>query len=457
MEHQDPPRDMTDAEALMWAVEADPWLAPSGATITIFDQHLDFEEFRRGVAATVLAEPRLRQHVVAPLAPVVVPHWEVDEEFDLDWHVRRLTVPGDGTLKDLLDWFVLFLQDPFDRTRPLWQFIVLDGLEGGRGAVAMKIHHVVADGQGSLRLVAGFTDLVRDVSHPDVDDAELHQPEPESEQHSGVGDLVSGALRRPVNVGKTLLDAITHPPKMLELRREVESVFRSANDQRHPAGSPLWVGRSRRRCAEAFTMSFEEARPYWKARGGKLNDFFVTGMVEGAARYHQELDSDLERLHITFVVSTGNPDDPHAFTPVPLYVPAGPMPLEERFVAIRDLLQEKRGEVHGAGPMAALAAVAGLLPTPVVTEVTRAQAAHIDMATSNLPGYLGETYVAGAKTVCSYPLGPVAGTACNVTLYTIAGSINIGMHIDPAAIDDPGLFRRCAEDAFGDLMAVSLD
>lgn len=455
MEHKDPPRNMTDAEAMMWEIERDPWLSPNGATITIFDQHLDFAEFRRAVAATVLAEPRLQQHVVAPLSPVVVPHWEIDEEFDLDWHVRRLTVPGDGTLKDLMDWFVLLLQDPFDRTRPLWQFIVLDGLEGGRGAVAMKIHHVVADGQGSLRLVAGFTDLVRDQAHPDVGEIKLAEPESESDQHNLVGDLVGGAMRRPMNVGKALLDAIAHPPKMLELGRGVENVIRSANEQSQPAGSPLWQGRSRRRRAEVFTMSFDETRPYWKALGGKLNDFFVTGMVEGAARYHQEKGCELEQLHITFVVSTAKdtPDDPHAFTPVPLYVPAGPMPIEERFVAIRDLLEAKRSEVHGAGPMSALAAVAGLLPTPLVTGVTRTQAAHIDMATSNLPGYLGDTYVAGAKTVLSYPLGPVAGTACNVTLYTIAGSINIGMHIDPAAIEDPGLFRRCAEEAFADLKA----
>jgi len=455
MDHENPPRDMTDAEAMMWAVERDPWLSPNGATITIFDQPLDFDEFKQAVAGTVLAEPRLQQHVVAPAAPVVVPHWEVDEEFDLDWHVRRLTVPGDGTMDELLDWFVLFLQDPYDRTRPLWQFIVLDGLEGGRGAVAMKIHHVVADGQGSIRLVGGFTDLVRDQDHPNVGDVKLFELEPEPEQHNVVGELVGGVLRRPINVGRALIDAITHPPKMLEIGREVESVLRSANEGLHPAGSPLWQGRSRQRCAEVFTISFDEARPHWKELGGTLNDFFITGMVEGAARYHQEKDSDLERLHITFVVSTGkdNPDDPHAFTPVPLYVPAGPMPIEERFVAIRDLLQEKRNEVHGAGPMAALAAVAGLLPTPLVTGVTRSQAAHVDMATSNLPGYLGETYVAGAKTLYSYPLGPVAGTACNITLYTVAGSINVGMHIDPAAIEDPGLFRICSEAAFDDLMA----
>lgn len=102
--------------------------------------------------------------------------------------------------------------------------------------------------------------------------------------------------------------------------------------------------------------------------------------------------------------------------------------------------------------MAVLATVANLLPTPLVTSMTRSQAAHIDMATSNLPGYLGETFVAGAKTLHTYVLGPVAGTACNVTLHTTAGSIDIGMHIDPAAIEDPTLLRCCTEEAFHELM-----
>ena len=104
--------------------------------------------------------------------------------------------------------------------------------------------------------------------------------------------------------------------------------------------------------------------------------------------------------------------------------------------------------------MATLAVVANLLPSSLVSNVTRSQAAHIDIATSNLPGYLGESYVAGAKTQHCYAFGPVAGTACNTTLYTTAGSIDIGLHIDPAAIEDPGLFRDCVEAAFVDLLAA---
>jgi WS/DGAT/MGAT family acyltransferase len=454
MENDAPSRDMTEAEAMMWAIERDPWLAPSGGSITIYDQELDFDRFRAAVANAIAAEPRLTQHVIDSTAPAATPHWEIDNEFDIDWHVRRIGAPGDGSISELLDWGVLFLEDPYDRTRPLWQFVVLDGVEGGRGALAMKLHHVVADGEGFVRVVSGFTDLERDHRYPEP--AAVQPPaEDNASDHAGVSEFVTDALRRPISAGRAILDVLTHPNKMVELGREVETALRATNDQLHPAGSPLWQKRSRRRRAEAVSMPFDAARVKWKALGGTLNDFFITGIVDGASRYHVAKGADLERLHITFVVSTRGPDtkESNAFTPIPLYVPAEPMDVVERFSAIRELLHAKRDEVHGGGPMAALAVVANLLPSPLVSSVTRSQAAHIDIATSNLPGYLGDSYVAGAKTMHTYALGPVAGTACNTTLYTTAGSIDICLHVDPIAIEDPGLLRECVQAAFDDLMA----
>ena len=82
------------------------------------------------------------------------------------------------------------------------------------------------------------------------------------------------------------------------------------------------------------------------------------------------------------------------------------MPPDERFTVIHERLQERRAEVHGGGPMATVAAVANLLPTWMVTGLIRNQASHIDFATSNLPGFLGDTWVAEARTLHTYAPGP---------------------------------------------------
>ena len=103
--------------------------------------------------------PRLRQRVQPTPVSLTPPLWVDDAEFDLDYHVRHVALPEPGTLRQLCDLATLIAADPFDRTRPLWAFFVVDGLEGGQGAIIQKLHHTVADGEGSLRLSMQFIDL----------------------------------------------------------------------------------------------------------------------------------------------------------------------------------------------------------------------------------------------------------------------------------------------------------
>ena len=155
-------REMSGTEAMMWSIERDPWLASTAGGVALYDRPLDFDRFYRSIAHAVATTPRLRQHVLPGHGPLSPPHWAPDRGFDLDWHVRRIGAPGGGTVRDLLDWATVFLQDPFDRTRPLWQHVVIDGLSEGRGALVGKLHHSVTDGQGAVRLAAAYTSLERD-------------------------------------------------------------------------------------------------------------------------------------------------------------------------------------------------------------------------------------------------------------------------------------------------------
>ena len=143
---------LSDAEALMWNLEKDPWLNPSGATVLLLDKPVDVAAFRRRVAHAVAEVSRLRERVVPTTARVAPPVWRTDPEFDLDHHVRVLGLPGPGTERQLLDLATLLYEDPYDRTRPLWQFVVIEGLQGGRGALFFKLHHTIADGIGAVRL-----------------------------------------------------------------------------------------------------------------------------------------------------------------------------------------------------------------------------------------------------------------------------------------------------------------
>jgi WS/DGAT/MGAT family acyltransferase len=438
-------------------------MSPSGGSITIFDRPLDVPRFRRLMSHAVGSVPRLRQRAIEPATPLGTPSWASDREFELDWHVRHIGAPGEGTLRDLLDWLTPWLQDPYERSRPLWQYVAIDKLADGRGALAMKLHHVVTDGLGAVRLAGAYTSLERDaVDPPEIDISEVLATEPDPpEGLMGFVEQLRGAmadsLRLPVGATRAIADTLAHPERLAALRTRIDDFTRTASDTMQRAGSPLWTTRSRRRHLEALSVPFDTVHEAAKALGGSVNDFFVAGAVEGARRYHDELGAPLDRLHISFVVSTrGTSKGPqNAFTPVPVDVPAGAMSPAERFVAVRDVLHARREQVHGGGPIANVAAVANLLPTSVVTGIARSQAAHIDFATSNLPGYLGDSYVCGARAEHTYVFGPVAGTAFNLTAYSTAGQLDLGIQLDPAAVAEPARLRECMATAYGELVVAS--
>ena len=145
-------RTMSDAEALMWNVEKDPWMNPSGGVVTILDRPLDVELFRARIQKSVADIPRLRERVVSTTGRLTNPTWAPDTEFDFDWHLRHLSLPAPGTERQLFDLAALLLADPYDRTRPLWQFFVIDGLSDARGALFWRFHHSIMDGRAAIRL-----------------------------------------------------------------------------------------------------------------------------------------------------------------------------------------------------------------------------------------------------------------------------------------------------------------
>src|ERR671919_260803 len=92
--------------------------------------------------------------------------WTVENDLDLDYHVRTVGVPAPGGLRQLLDLAGTVAAAPLDRSRPLWEFTVVEGLEGGRAALLQKVHHTITDGVGGVRLSMSLLDLEPDPPEP---------------------------------------------------------------------------------------------------------------------------------------------------------------------------------------------------------------------------------------------------------------------------------------------------
>jgi diacylglycerol O-acyltransferase len=471
-------RRMSDFEALMWRVEKDPWLNPSGGVVVVCDRPPDVDDYRRRIAHAVVEIPRLRERVVPGAGPLSPPHWAPDPEFDLDYHVRHVALPAPGTLRQLYDLAARLMQDPFDRTRPLWFFVIVDGLEDGRGAMFAKLHHTIADGHAALRLAELYLTLERDAPPPpDVDlDRVVRESVADARGASGSGGGFPGAGASAIGTARELwqrqlgrarraagevvlwgadprrpLDLVTRTLTTIgQVRSQVDATGSVA------AGSPLWRRRSRHRHFDVIRVPFDALRTSAKALGGTVNDAFVTGAVLGAIRYHQRRETPLEALNISFVVSTRGTggDGTNAFAPTRVQVPAGPMPVEELFAAIRTIMAAGREGARTGGAMGSVAGLATLLPTSLITGVARSQTANMDFATSNMRGAPVPTYVSGARILWTGTLGPVAGTAFNLTAMSYDGSFDMGLHVDPAAVADCDDLCRCIEAGFEDVLVA---
>ena len=95
----------------MWNVEKDPWLNPNGAAVTILDQPIDAESLRRRLAHAISEIPRLRERPVPGLGRLSPPVWATDRDFDLDFHLRHVSLPAPGSIRQLLDLATRILAD----------------------------------------------------------------------------------------------------------------------------------------------------------------------------------------------------------------------------------------------------------------------------------------------------------------------------------------------------------
>jgi WS/DGAT/MGAT family acyltransferase len=471
-------RRMSDAEALMWNVEKDPWLNPSGAMVSILDRPIDWEQFCRRMRNATAKIPRLRQRVVPGLARLSPPTWMTDPEFDFDFHVRHIRLPPPGTLRQFYDLATRFYEDPFDRTRPLWLFVAVDGLEGGKGGLFWKAHHSISDGIGMVRLSELYMERAEQTQWPDEVDldaliADDLLREEKADQQKGPEQIPSfvgtatrsiGHLwRRQAGISRrATAEAVlwmADPERIRDRGEELVSSVRSTYRQVTgggdvPGGSPLWKERSRRRHLEALQVSLDDAKAAGKALGGTINDVFVTGAVNGAVAYHTARGADVEALNISFVISTRTDKaiGGNSFSPTRVQIPGGPMSPEERFRLVSGLMTERRAGVTGEGALSGIAGIANLLPTSVVTRVARSQASKMDFATSNLRAAPFPMYISGAQVLHNVSMGPVAGTAFNLTAVSYNGSLDIGMFLDPAAVAEPEALRECMDRAYSELI-----
>lgn len=451
---------MSGLEALMWTLDRDPRLSSTFACLTMFGSMPDLERLRDRLDRATRAVPSLRRRVTPSVANLAPPSWTEDRSFDITRHVRTATLPRPGSTEQLHQFAVTLAGEPFDRSRPLWEFVLIDGLQDGGAAMVWKLHHTISDGIGGVRMSEQFVDLEPDAAPP-PDLETPGDPGPEPTLAANALDTLRHnahrAARSVERLTRAAWDTTTRPRRWIEIGpdavRLTRSLARQATSTR--PRSPLWTERSLHRGFETFSVPFDEARRAANARGGSLNDFFVAGTAAAVARYHVRSDAPIDAVRMAMPVSTRSDRTAagNAFAPLRVILPLDVDPVAQ-FTLVHDTLADERDDPV-VGAIEGLTGVLNLLPGPVLVRATLAQTEGVDFTTSNVRAAPFPLFVAGASLEATYPIGPLAGSPFNLTMMSYRGSLDMGLHVDLASIPDPPVLRAQLEECFGALIEAA--
>lgn len=421
--------------------------------------HLAFE---RAVAAV----PRLAQRVAEAPLGITVPHWVADPTCDLEYHVRRHRLSGDGDMAELFREIAPVYESPFDRSRPLWEARLYDGVDGDRAAIFFKLHHAVADGVGGNAIFAAMTDWQREPDNSPSPPVHAWKGEWGSQPGlvrrvmDAVEDRVALDLGRARNVAGAVADAIEHPARLADVGAVIRSLVQTATFDSH---SPLKAGASRARRLSGVQLPFDEVRALKKTLGGCTMDVILTIMARAIGKWHTrhripEVDELMTLVPINLrppAAWTENTDVGNLSTGILL-----PLPIRGRSILglhreiSRRMEEKKKDPASRAVP--AMADLMSVLPRPVLNWLSESTFGKIDFIVTNVPGILVPRFFAGAEIVAAYPFAPVAmQSPVSVALYGYREHLHVGITSDDALMPDSERFQSDIVAAFEEITAVA--
>jgi diacylglycerol O-acyltransferase len=456
------PEELSAVDQLLHRGEANPRTRSGIMGVELLDATPDWERFRTRFENASRKVLRMRQKVVMPTLPTAAPRWVVDPDFNLDFHVRRVRVPAPGTLREVMDLAEVALQSPMDISRPLWTATLVEGLADGTAATMLHLSHAVTDGVGATEMFAHIYDLERDP--PPAEAAPLPIPEdlsPGDLMREGINKLpgsIVGGLRGAVGGAVFALARAVRDP--VNAVGGVVNYARSSARVMGPVAepSPLLRRRSLSSRTEAIDIKFSDLHKASKAAGGSINDAYLAGLCAALRLYHEAKGIPIATLPMAVPVNLRSDDDPaggNRFAGVNLAAPIGVVDPAKRIQKVRAQMMRKREE-RAIDMVGAMAPLISLLPDSILESVA-GSVVNSDVQASNVPIYPGDTFIAGAKILRHYGIGPLPGVAMMVVLVSRAGYCTITSRYDRASVADPNLWARSLQAGFDEVLALGGD
>ena len=453
---------MNASDALLWTIERDPCLRSTIVAISMLDRSPDWKRLNSRVAETCEILPRLRQRAVAAPFRLGPPRWARDEYFDLDYHLRRTVAPEPGDDRSVLDIAGHMAMTAFDKDRPLWEFMLVEGLSEGRAALIQKVHHSMTDGVGGVKLAKLLLDEKRNPAARATHNTNGGPPHigglaSVSQWFAGDIRTVAAASMRGAQAlpGVAAKMATTPGEPAVTIARNLRSIGKLLAPVTQPL-SPIMTQRGLSRRLDTIDISLDELLAAAHRADSSLNDAFLAGIAGGMRIYHERHDSPVTALRVTMPINlrrSGDPSGSNRFSPARFTLPVGTIDAAERMRELGELARNWRKEP--SLPLTdVIAGTLNSLPASATTTIFGSMLKAIDFVATNVPGLKNRAYLAGAEVVRQYAFAPPSGSAFSVALMSHVGQCCVGINADTAAVPDADELTDCMRAGFDEVLAV---
>jgi diacylglycerol O-acyltransferase / wax synthase len=433
--------------------------------LTIFEGPAPaYEDFVDHIRSRLHLVPRYRQKLAFPPIEMGMPLWIDDPSFNLEYHIRHTALPDPGSEEQLLLLTARIFSQRLDRSKPLWEVWLVEGLEDGRFALISKTHHSMVDGVSGVDLATVLFDL-SPVPQPVEHDGEAWVPHNEPSGAELVAAGVRGIVRSGIKLAAGALDSVRHPERTLGGAREAaeglgEIVWAGLN----PAPkTPLNTEIGPHRRFVGVRAELEDFKLVKNTFGGTVNDVVLT-VVSGALRkFLRERGVRTEGLELRALVPVSiRPKGTESSLGNQIAAMRGPLPvyIADPVARLRAVSQAMDGLKQSKQAVGAevLASVQNFAPPTVMAQASRLNFSTrlFNLIVTNVPGPQFPLYVLGREMLEIFPVAFLPEDhALAVAIMSYNRRINFGLLADFDALPDLNDIAGGLDESLAELVALA--
>jgi diacylglycerol O-acyltransferase / wax synthase len=434
------------------------------ASTTLFEGPAPpYVDFRDHIESRLHLVPRFRQKVRFVPFGQGRPVWVDDPHLNLAYHVRHTSLPEPGTEQQLRVLAARIFSQQLDRSKPLWELWLIEGLKGGRFAIVGKTHHAMVDGVSGVDITTVLFDVEKEPAEtPKALERWIPRPEPNGAQL--LGEALLERTIYPREIARGLRRIARGPRRALEKAAEMALA----------AGSFAWTGVAAPRSPFNFDVgthrrfawvraSLADMKQVKNELGGTVNDVILTAVAGALGRYMRSRGIPTEGLELRAMVPVSvRTAEQHGALGNQVTAMMATLPVwcedpKQRMEIVRQSMGDLKESKQAMGA-ALLTQLADFAPPTIAGQAARLQSRQrfFNLVVTNIPGPQFPLYLMGRRMERVFPMVPLAknqGVCIGIMSYD--GQVNFGLIGDYDGMTDLEDLARDLEDSIDELLEAA--